>query len=181
MKRVAAGILGAWAAVACLNGADAQNADSAAYLNTGLSFEERASDLVHRMTLPEKASQLVNQARAIQRLGVPAYDWWSEALHGVARDGTTEFPEPVGLAATFDSAAIHEMAGVIGIEGRIKHAKAEAEGCRSRGTCLSRRRDWRAICGGYTSKKDSPCRLNWSTEDQPLNNNRRSNSSGLWP
>jgi beta-glucosidase len=128
MKRAAAGILGAWAVVACLNGADAQNANSAAYLNTGLSFEERASDLVHRMTLPEKASQLVNQARAIQRLGVPAYDWWSEALHGVARDGTTEFPEPVGLAATFDSAAIHEMAGVIGIEGRIKHAKAEAEG-----------------------------------------------------
>ena len=55
------------------------------------------------MTLEEKASQLVNQARAIPRLKVPAYDWWSEALHGVAVDGTTEFPEPIGLAATFDT------------------------------------------------------------------------------
>ena len=98
------------------------------YLDTRLSFEQRASDLVQRMTLQEKASQLVNQARAIQRLGVPAYDWWSESLHGVARDGTTEFPEPVGLAATFDTAAIHDMAHVIGIEGRIKHAQAEADG-----------------------------------------------------
>jgi beta-glucosidase len=105
-----------------------QAAKHAPYLDTRLSFEERASDLVHRMTLQEKASQLVNQARAIQRLGVPAYDWWSESLHGVARDGTTEFPEPVGLAATFDTAAIHDMAQVIGIEGRIKHAQAEADG-----------------------------------------------------
>jgi len=80
------------------------------------------------MTLQEKASQLVNQARAIQRLKIPAYDWWSESLHGVARDGTTEFPEPVGLAATFDTAAIHDMANVIGIEGRIKHVRAVAEG-----------------------------------------------------
>ena len=62
------------------------------------------------MTLEEKATQLVNQARAIPRLDVPAYDWWSEALHGVARNGTTEFPEPIGLAATFDPAAIHHMA-----------------------------------------------------------------------
>jgi beta-glucosidase len=101
---------------------------SATYWNTSLPAETRAVDLVQRMTVEEKASQLVNQARAIPRLGVPAYDWWSESLHGVARDGTTEFPEPVGLAATFDTAAIHEMAGVIGIEGRIKHALAEAEG-----------------------------------------------------
>jgi beta-glucosidase len=107
--------------------ADAQDR-GAPYWNGSLSAEVRAADLVHRMTLDEKASQLVNQARAIQRLGVPAYDWWSESLHGVARDGTTEFPEPVGLAATFDTAAIHEMAGVIGIEGRIKHSLAEAEG-----------------------------------------------------
>jgi len=158
-----------------------QPSKKAIYLDPSQPIDARVDDLISQMTLEEKASQLVNQARSIPRLQVPQYDWWSEALHGVARDGTTEFPEPVGLAATFDSAAIHEMAGVIGIEGRIKHAKAEAEGCRSRGTCLSRRRDWRAICGGYTSKKDGPCRLNWSTEDQPLNNNRRSNSSGLWP
>ena len=95
-----------------------------AYLDTHLLPEQRAADLVHRMTLEEKASQLVNQARAIPRLGVPAYDWWSEALHGVAREGVTEFPEPIGLAATFDPAGIHEMATVIGVEGRVKNALA---------------------------------------------------------
>src|SRR5690242_1518256 len=88
----------------------AQDASNLPYMNTKLSPEERAADLVHRMTLAEKASQLVNQARAIPRLNVPAYDWWSEALHGVAVNGTTEFPEPVGLAATFDTPRIHEMA-----------------------------------------------------------------------
>jgi len=93
------------------------------YLNPTLSAGQRAADLVRRMTLEEKASQLVNQARAIPRLNVPAYDWWSEALHGVAVDGTTEFPEPIGLAATFDVPAIHEMAIAISIEGRIKHVQ----------------------------------------------------------
>jgi beta-glucosidase len=97
--------------------------EAPAYLNPSLPVEQRAADLVHRMTLEEKASQLVNQARAIPRLNVPAYDWWSEALHGVAVDGTTEYPEPIGLAATFDVAGIHEMAVAIGIEGRIKHAQ----------------------------------------------------------
>jgi beta-glucosidase len=104
---------------------DALSAQQApAYLNTQLPAEQRAQDLVHRMTLEEKASQLVNQARAIPRLNVPSYDWWSEALHGVAREGVTEFPEPVGLAATFDPAGIHRMATVIGIEGRVKNAMA---------------------------------------------------------
>jgi beta-glucosidase len=108
-------------AAACLAGA--QDAKPA-YLDPSLPAEQRAADLVHRMTLPEKATQLVNQARAIPRLNVPAYDWWSESLHGVMRDGTTEFPEPIGLGATFDAPAIHQMAEVIGIEGRIKHAQA---------------------------------------------------------
>src|SRR5215475_9462108 len=103
--------------------ASAPDASNLPYLNPKLSPEERAADLVHRMTLEEKASQLVNQARAIPRLNVPAYDWWSEALHGVAVNGTTEFPEPVGLAATFDPATIHQMAVDISIEGRIKHAQ----------------------------------------------------------
>jgi len=75
------------------------------------------------MTLEEKATQLVNQARAIPRLNVPAYDWWSEALHGVSVNGTTEFPEPIGLAATFDTPGIHEMAVAISTEGRIKHVQ----------------------------------------------------------
>ncbi len=101
----------------------AQQAPRPAYLDPALPPEQRAADLVHRMTLEEKATQLVNQARAIPRLNVPAYDWWSESLHGVAVNGTTEFPEPVGLAATFDAPAIHDMAVVIGTEGRIKHAQ----------------------------------------------------------
>ncbi len=95
-----------------------------AYLDTNLPPEERAADLVQRMTLEEKASQLVNQARAIPRLNVPAYDWWSEALHGVAVDGTTEFPEPIGLGATFDPVTIHQMAIDISIEARIKHEQS---------------------------------------------------------
>jgi beta-glucosidase len=89
-----------------------------AYLNTSLPAPERAADLVHRMTVEEKVTQLVNQSRAIPRLNVPDYDWWSEALHGVATAGTTAFPEPIGLAATFDPDSIHGMANVISIEGR---------------------------------------------------------------
>jgi len=101
----------------------AQDSQKAAYLDPSLPPEQRAADLVHRMTLEEKATQLVNQARAIPRLNVPAYDWWSESLHGVAVNGTTEFPEPVGLAATFDSQGIHKMGVAISTEGRIKHAQ----------------------------------------------------------
>lgn len=99
----------------------AQNSEQPPYMNPALSAEQRAADLVHRMTVEEKVTQLVNQARAIPRLNVPAYDWWSEALHGVMSKGTTAFPEPIGLAATFDTDAIHRMAIAIGTEGRIKH------------------------------------------------------------
>lgn len=113
----------AFACLASASLASAQDGAKPAYLNPSLPAEQRAADLVHRMTLEEKASQLVNQARAIPRLNVPAYDWWSESLHGVAVNGTTEFPEPVGLAATFDAPAIHQMAIAIGTEGRIKHAQ----------------------------------------------------------
>ncbi len=125
--------LRAWgAALICVSvmalRAGAQDASTLPYMNPNLSPEQRARDLVSRMTLEEKASQLVNQARAIPRLNVPAYDWWSEALHGVAVNGTTEFPEPIGLAATFDTEGIHEMATDIGIEGRIVHAKAVQDG-----------------------------------------------------
>jgi beta-glucosidase len=119
------------AALACFataGAAYAQDAQKPAYLDTSLPAEQRAADLVHRMTLEEKASQLVNQARAIPRLNVPAYDWWSESLHGVAVNGTTEFPEPIGLGATFDPATIHQMAVAISTEGRIKHVQAVRAG-----------------------------------------------------
>jgi beta-glucosidase len=125
-KLTLAAVTASIAFMACV--AIAQDTSTFLYMNPKLPPEERAADLVHRMTLEEKASQLVNQARAIPRLGVPAYDWWSEALHGVAVNGTTEFPEPIGLAATFDVPRIHEMATVIGIEGRIKHAQDERAG-----------------------------------------------------
>jgi beta-glucosidase len=119
LRLVAAGLACCgWASMA-----GAQDAQKPAYLDTNLPVEQRAADLVHRMTLEEKATQLVNQSRAIPRLNVPAYDWWSESLHGVLTHGTTEFPEPVGLAATFDPAAIHKMAEVISTEGRIKYAQ----------------------------------------------------------
>ncbi len=112
----------------CMGRLWSQSAEHPAYLNPALPAEQRAADLVHRMTVEEKVSQLVNQSRAVPRLKVPDYDWWSEALHGVARNGTTEFPEPVGLAATFDPDSIHRMAAAIGIEGRIKHVQAIREG-----------------------------------------------------
>ena len=118
MRAVCTGILLCAALVPC---AIAQEASKAPYLNPQLSPVERAKDLVSRMTLEEKASQLVNDARPIQRLGVPAYNWWSEALHGVIDNGVTEFPEPIGLAATFDVPGVHAMGTDIGVEGRIKH------------------------------------------------------------
>jgi beta-glucosidase len=119
-SRLAAAVL-----IACgFVGAAAAQDSQKSWLDTSLSPEQRATALVKQMTLEEKATQLVNQARAIPRLGVPAYDWWSESLHGVAVNGTTEFPEPIGLAATFDAPAIHDMAIVISTEGRIKHMQA---------------------------------------------------------
>ena len=112
-----------------LDGLNAQESPKPAYLNTSLSAEQRAADLVHRMTVEEKVSQLVNQSRAIPRLNVPDYDWWSEALHGVANNsGVTTYPEPVGLAATFDTDAIHQMAIATSIEARIKYVEGMKDG-----------------------------------------------------
>src|SRR5258708_24292080 len=109
----------------------AQTAGDAVYLDPSQAVDVRVDDLIRRMTLEQKASQLVNQARAIPELQVPAYDWWSEALHGVANAGTaTVFPEPIGLAATFDDSLIHETAIVIGTEARAKHYQAVRAGRR---------------------------------------------------
>ena len=109
-------------------GAHAQGAPKPAYLDTSLPPQIRAEDLVHRLTLHEKVSQLVNGARAIPRLGVPSYNWWSEALHGVAVDGTTEFPEPIGLAATFDAPLVHKVASAISTEVRALHTLGRQTG-----------------------------------------------------
>jgi beta-glucosidase len=83
---------------------------------------QRAQALVAQMTLLEKASQLRYDAPAVERLGIPAYNWWNEALHGVARAGTaTVFPQAIGLAAMFDEAFVEEIADVIATEGRAKY------------------------------------------------------------
>jgi beta-glucosidase len=108
--------------------AGARGAAMHPYLDTHLTAEQRAADLVGRMTLAEKASEMQNNSAAVPRLNVPAYQWWSEALHGVINDGVTEYPEPIGLAATFDTPGIHTMAAQIGIEGRIKHVQNAREG-----------------------------------------------------
>jgi beta-glucosidase len=117
--------------VSCSFGQAAQSSGTPVYLDPSQPIAARVDDLISRMTLSEKASQLVNQSRAIPRLQVPEYDWWSEALHGVARAGiATVFPEPIGLAATFDDPLIHEMAVVIGTEARAKHNQAVRAGRR---------------------------------------------------
>ncbi len=108
--------------------AGAQVGGTPPYMDTNLTPEQRAADLVSRMTLAEKATQMQNNSAAVPRLNVPAYQWWSEALHGVINEGVTEYPEPIGLAATFDAPAIHTMAAQIGIEGRIKHLQNAREG-----------------------------------------------------
>ena len=96
-------------------GQSAPRAQAPLYLDPAQPIEIRVNDLVARMTLEEKISQLVNQSREVPRLQIPAYDWWSEALHGVAGPGfATVFPEPIGLAATFDVPLIHQMAEEIG-------------------------------------------------------------------
>src|SRR3981081_3312564 len=99
--------------------------DSPPYLDPSQPLDTRVNDLLSRMTLEEKASQLVNQSRAIPRLQIPEYDWRSEALHGISGAGlATVFPEPIGIAATFDTALTHQMAAAIGTEGRAKHNQA---------------------------------------------------------
>jgi beta-glucosidase len=127
MKRFVLGIGLLFLAVA-LQPAFAQGSATPPYLDTNLTPQQRAADLVHRMTLAEKATQMQNNSAAVPRLNIPAYQWWSEALHGVINDGVTEYPEPIGLAATFDAPGIHTMAAQIGIEGRIKHVQNLREG-----------------------------------------------------
>src|SRR4051794_3159172 len=105
----------------------------AAYLNPKLPLEQRVDDLVSRMTLDEKVSQMMNAAPAIPRLGIAEYDWWNEALHGVAFSGVaTVFPQAIGLGATFDPRLISRVASVISEEARAKYNEAQRRGNRNR-------------------------------------------------
>ncbi len=100
-----------------------------AYLNTSLPIEQRVDDLISRMTLEEKVRQMQHTAPEIARLGVPSYDWWSEALHGVARAGyATVFPQAIGMAATWDYDLIHTEGETIATEARAKYNQAQREG-----------------------------------------------------
>ncbi len=100
--------------------------------NSSAPLERRVNDLIARMTLEEKVSQLMNDSPAIERLGIPAYNWWNECLHGVARAGrATVFPETIGLAATWDSALALRVATVISDEARAKYHEFVRRGKRN--------------------------------------------------
>jgi beta-glucosidase len=96
------------------------------FRNTKLSIEQRVDDVVSRLTLEEKVAQMLNSTPAIPRLGIPAYDWWNEVLHGVARTPfrVTVFPQAIGMAATFDTNSLYKMADYSALEGRAIHNKA---------------------------------------------------------
>jgi beta-glucosidase len=99
--------------------------ENLSYLDTSLSVAERAKDLVGRLTLDEKVSLMSHPAQGVPRLNIPAYNYWSEALHGVGRNGrATVFPQAIGMAATWDKELIHQVASAIGDEGRAKYHAA---------------------------------------------------------
>ena len=92
------------------------------FQNPDLPIDARVDDLVGRLTIAEKAAQMLHEAPAIERLGIPAYNWWNEGLHGVARAGVaTVFPQAIGLAAMWNVERLHEVAVAISDEARAKH------------------------------------------------------------
>ena len=110
-------------------GAQAQQvpAPAPAYQDPALSPQARAADLIARLTLEEKAAQLQNEAPAIPRLGIPAYNWWNEGLHGVARaDEATVFPQAIGMAASWDTPLMQQAGDIVGTEFRAKYLKTVA-------------------------------------------------------
>ncbi len=111
---------------------------TAPYLDPTLPVEARVQDLVARMTLEEKIAQMIYTAPAIERLGIPEYDWWNECLHGVGRAGVaTVFPQAIGLAAMWNPAFLQRVAIAISDEARAKHHEAVRRGDRSRYTGLT--------------------------------------------
>ena len=105
--------------------------EKGSYLDPDLPTDKRVADLISKLTLEEKLAQLLHDAPGIERLGIPAYDWWNEALHGVARYGrATVFPQVIGLGATFDETLVHRIASAISDEARAKFNAAVALGDR---------------------------------------------------
>ena len=108
------------------------------YQNPSLSFEERADDLLSRLTLEEKASLMRDSSPAIPRLGIPEWHWWSEALHGVGRNGTaTVFPITMQMASTFDDALVERIFTAVSDEGRAKNSIAKRAGRLDNNRCMS--------------------------------------------
>ncbi|HTI08152.1 MAG TPA: glycoside hydrolase family 3 C-terminal domain-containing protein [Puia sp.] len=104
-------------------------AQKAPYLNASLPLDTRVKDLISRLTLEEKVYQMMNNTPAISRLHIPEYDWWNECLHGVARSGiATIFPQPIGMAATFDDQLVHQAAIAISDEARAMYNAAQKKG-----------------------------------------------------
>ncbi|HJC03134.1 MAG TPA: glycoside hydrolase family 3 C-terminal domain-containing protein [Candidatus Gemmiger stercoripullorum] len=94
-------------------------------------YRKRAAELVSKMTLKEKISQMLSWAPAIERLGIPAYNWWSEGIHGVGRAGTaTVFPQAIGMAAAFDPDMMHKVGETVGVEARGKYNMCRSYGDR---------------------------------------------------
>ena len=99
------------------------------YQNSDLTPDERATDLIGRLTLEEKVSLMQNSSPAIPRLGIKAYDWWNEALHGVGRAGlATVFPQTIGMAASFDDELLYQVFTAVSDEARAKYAQFRKKG-----------------------------------------------------
>ena len=112
--------------------------------------KKKAEALVEKMTLEEKAEQLKYGAPALKRLGIPAYNWWNEGLHGVARAGqATVFPQAIGMAATFDTDLVKEMADVVATEGRAKYNAYSGKNDRD----IYKGLTWRGFGGGTAGRR----------------------------
>ena len=109
------------------------SAQSYPFQDKSLSPEQRADDLISRLTLEEKTGLVLNASQPIPRFGIKAYDWWNEALHGVGRNGSaTTFPQPIGMAASFDEDLLYQVFTAVSDEARVKHRMDDAAGSHER-------------------------------------------------
>lgn len=126
------------AAIAAMASMTSRADDTLPYQNPQLSADERAADLCSRLTTDEKVKLMMNSSPAIERLGIPAFDWWSEALHGVGRNGlATVFPSCIGMAASFNDSLIYDVFTAVSDEARAKNTIARRNGRVGKYRCLS--------------------------------------------